>query len=173
MLFLKFSSTEYMIGISNIKIAFFSFVEKLYVNKVSALMYKQNNPLLLKQTASEFIRFFSIQSDTNLSVSKYRISPVVEKSPAFWSLVIGIIILVVFELYWIFPIDMMLSITHTVCLSLVESNYFLPYLMLRQAVTYNLFFYRDRLSSLYLNQNTVYQRILAAYPLPPTAEFWR
>ena len=79
MLFLKFSSTEYMIGISNIKIAFFSFVEKLYVNNVSALMYKQNNPLLLKQTASEFIRIFSIQSDTNSSVSKHRISPVVEK----------------------------------------------------------------------------------------------
>ena len=61
MLFFNFSSTEYIIGISNVKIAFFSFVEKLYVNKVSALMYKQNNPLLLKQTASEFIRFFSIQ----------------------------------------------------------------------------------------------------------------
>ena len=110
MLFFNFSSTEYIIGISNVKIAFFSFVEKLYVNNVSALMYKQNNPLLLKQTASEFIRFFSIQSDNNLSVLKYWISPVVEKSSTFWYLIMGIIIPVVLEFYKIFPIDKILSI---------------------------------------------------------------
>ena len=51
MLFFNFSSTEYIIGLSKVKIDFFSFVEILYANKVSALMYKQNNPLLSKQTA--------------------------------------------------------------------------------------------------------------------------
>ena len=71
MLFFNFSSTEYIIGLLKVKIDFFSFVAILYVNKVSAFMYKQNNPLLLKQTASEFSRFFSIQSDNNSSVLKY------------------------------------------------------------------------------------------------------
>jgi len=71
MLFFNFSSTEYIIGLSKAKIDFFSFVEILYANKVSAFMYKQNNPLLSKQTASEFSRFFSIQSASNSSVLKY------------------------------------------------------------------------------------------------------
>ena len=60
MLFFNFSSTEYIIGLLKMKIDFFSFVGILYANKVSALMYKQNNPLLSKQAASEFSRFFSM-----------------------------------------------------------------------------------------------------------------
>ncbi len=71
MLFFIFISTEYIIGLSKAKIAFFSFVKILYANKVSALMYKQNEPLSSKQTASEFFRFLSIQSDCNSVVLKY------------------------------------------------------------------------------------------------------
>ena len=41
MLFFNFSSTEYIIGLSKAKIDFFSFVEILYANKVSAFMYHQ------------------------------------------------------------------------------------------------------------------------------------